>query len=163
MASTSIKLKKDGTPRAKPGPRGGPRIAGGPFKSRGTGKCDSLPIGLCLEVVQTMEKKRWTQKYTAEHFSKLHNIKITQSSISRWAKQKARWMAELERNPHLAYAQRVRDVEYPTLDVAVVSSKDGRITDFFKFSDQRDDTEAAVMSSGSIEVVEVHSDTDMED
>lgn len=120
MVSTATKLNKDGTPRAKPGPKGGRRAVAAPFKSKGAGKCDSLPIGLCLEIINTMEMKGWTQKYTAEHFSKLHNIRITQSTICRWAKQKEKWIAELEKNPHLVHARRVREVEYPALDAAVV-------------------------------------------
>lgn len=133
--ATETNLRKNGQPKSKPGPKSDAKSGQKPvFKSKGSGKNVSFSIGDRLRVVKTMEKNNWSQKVTAKHFSKVFGKEISQANVSRWSSKKAEMLAQLEKNPMAEDMRRVREVDHPALEAALVqwmeelSMKGGTLT-----------------------------------
>jgi hypothetical protein len=70
MVIQTSSTKKNGQPKAKPGPKPGKKTANKAFKSKGMGKQASFELGLKLEVLKTMATNKWSQTVAAKYFSK---------------------------------------------------------------------------------------------
>src|SRR5258707_3881055 len=118
-ATPARKKKKNGQEKKKSGPKAGQKqVKQHGFKSQGQGKKASLTIGQKLQVMEKIKQDGWTQQKAAEHFSEEWKMKIRQANISRWLKQRDKWLEEVDEDTGVKNKCRKKAVAFPTMEAA---------------------------------------------
>lgn len=113
-------LKKNGQPKAKPGPVKGAKRRPNtkPLRNRSTGKRVSLTVLQRLEIARKYKESGWTQEVVAKHFERKFGVsKIPQKNISIWARKCAELEEEVEASG--GQTRHIRSVRFPEVEAAL--------------------------------------------